>query len=170
MIILGDAMLEHDNSIRESCRSGDALYIKALEATRQCLKAKLRPEDKVKLDYALALLKEATEEQIERRDIYTFEAQRMAKVSANLASPNTKKISISDIAKAVCEHSDVTLGEIRSRSRVREIVRPRQEIMYLACKLCPHLSLPQIGLYLKRDHTTIMHGRNVHRKRIEEAT
>jgi chromosomal replication initiator protein len=47
--------------------------------------------------------------------------------------------------------------EIKSKSRKKEIVIPRQMAMYFA-KEFTDLSLVMIGTYLGRDHSTVIHA------------
>ena len=74
-------------------------------------------------------------------------------------SPNENRQITSDlIIKLVAEHFNVTTAEIISQKRIKELVYPRQIVMYL----CRHMttdSLQQIGHFLgKRDHSTIISG------------
>ncbi len=71
-----------------------------------------------------------------------------------------KIVTIDKIIEAIRERYGVTTDAIKGPRRQREIVRPRQLVMYLACELTK-MSYPQIGKKLgRRDHTTVMHGRN----------
>lgn len=66
---------------------------------------------------------------------------------------------IRDIERAACSVFGVTKDEMRSKSRLRRISRPRQIVMYLARELTP-ASYPMIGRHFGgRDHTTILHGK-----------
>ena len=47
----------------------------------------------------------------------------------------------------------------RGAGRVREVVGPRQVAQYLIRDLTDH-SLPEIGQFFGKDHSTIMHGIN----------
>lgn len=54
---------------------------------------------------------------------------------------------------------EVSLSELEGDGRYRSIARPRQIVMFLMRRYCPHLSFPAIGRLLGgRDHTTILHG------------
>lgn len=67
-----------------------------------------------------------------------------------------KWISIKAIQLAVAEHYGMSLMELCSQRRLKEIVRPRQVAIYLCRELTP-LSLPQIAVQFGgRDHTTIL--------------
>lgn len=76
----------------------------------------------------------------------------------SIISPDEKKVVTPDlITDVVCEHFGITKEQITSKSRSNDVAKPRQIIMYL-CKSMTDLSLETIGTYLKRDHTTVMHG------------
>lgn len=70
----------------------------------------------------------------------------------------TKKISPSDVIKAVCSFYDVKQSQIKDAIRTDAIALPRQIIMYiLRDKL--RFKLDEIAYILRRkDHTTIIHG------------
>lgn len=60
------------------------------------------------------------------------------------------------IQKAVCDEFGITLHDMLSARRSRQIVRPRQVAMYL-CKTLTGKSLPEIGRrFGHRDHTTAL--------------
>lgn len=72
--------------------------------------------------------------------------------------PRHNRIQTEDILRQVAQVFGVTIEEICSRSRSREVVLPRQVAMYLLREEA-NLSLPQIGETLGgRDHTTVMYG------------
>jgi chromosomal replication initiator protein len=51
----------------------------------------------------------------------------------------------------------VRVDDLKGRARHKQIVVPRQIAMYLLCEDA-HLSTPDVGRLLNRDHTTVMHG------------
>lgn len=62
------------------------------------------------------------------------------------------------IAKHVAKAYNIDLIDLLSVRRTRDVVFPRQVVMYL-CKRLTVKSLPQIGRQLgNRDHTTVLHG------------
>jgi chromosomal replication initiator protein len=71
-------------------------------------------------------------------------------------------LTLEKIVSAVCEFYGISPKQLKSERRTKDLVRPRQVAMYLACMAAkPRLSLPTIGRLLGgRDHTTVMHGRN----------
>jgi len=61
------------------------------------------------------------------------------------------------IVKAVSAAYEVRTAELYGPLRTARLVRPRQVAMYLIRRQTK-LSLPQIGMILNRDHTTVIHG------------
>lgn len=65
---------------------------------------------------------------------------------------------ISDIEIAVCRKFKLRRDELKVRSRVRRIARPRQVAMFL-CREMTKASFPKIGRHFGgRHHTTVMHA------------
>lgn len=65
------------------------------------------------------------------------------------------------IVRLIADHCRVSMQELRSARRDRDLSHGRQ-IGYYLCKRYSRQSLPQIGrLFGGRDHTTIMHGLKV---------
>jgi len=77
----------------------------------------------------------------------------------DLISPNaTREITPESIIQIVSDHYGLTPLDISSQKRNKEIVYPRQIVMYL-CRDMTEAPLQLIGKYLGgRDHTTIIHG------------
>lgn len=75
-------------------------------------------------------------------------------------SPGKRVVKLSDVMKATCKHYDIKKEELLGKKRNKEIVFPRQVLIYL---LREELDLPykSIGRELGgRDHTTIIHDYN----------
>lgn len=71
---------------------------------------------------------------------------------------DNQALTIDDIIRIVSTHYDVTEQQVKGRLRKREIVLPRQVIMYLADK---HIRMPasRIGRCVGgRDHSTVIHS------------
>ncbi len=67
-------------------------------------------------------------------------------------------VTINNIQKTVAEYYKIRLADLHSKTRVRQIARPRQVAMALAKELTEH-SLPEIGeAFGGRDHTTVIHA------------
>lgn len=71
---------------------------------------------------------------------------------------NIKQVNFNQILKAVCNYYSIKSGDIKGKSRTKDIVLPRQVAMYLLYELTstPFMSIGE--LLGGRDHTTIMHG------------
>lgn len=67
-------------------------------------------------------------------------------------------LSIESIQKAVCNHYNVKIADLRSKRRHRVIALPRQVAMYLA-RTYGRFSYPEIGSsFGGKDHTTAIHA------------
>lgn len=76
----------------------------------------------------------------------------------DLLSFQERLVTINNIQKTVAEYYKIRLADLHSKSRVRQVARPRQVAMALAKELTEH-SLPQIGeAFGGRDHTTVLHA------------
>ena len=77
----------------------------------------------------------------------------------DIISPNAeRKVTPELIIQVVADHFGITPLDISSQKRNKEVVYPRQIVMYL-CQSMTGASLQEIGRYLGgRDHTTIIHG------------
>lgn len=74
-------------------------------------------------------------------------------------SPNqVREITPEIIIGIVSDHFKLNPSDLTSEKRNKEIVKPRQIVMYL-CRTMTNTSLQMIAKYLgKRDHSTIIHG------------
>ncbi len=71
---------------------------------------------------------------------------------------NQREITPSFILDTVADHYNITVEEILSKKKNKEIALPRQICMYL-CRKYTNESLQNVGRILgNRDHTTVMHG------------
>ena len=69
-----------------------------------------------------------------------------------------KEVTAQLIMQTVADYYSITVGDLTSQTRRREITVPRQIAMYLTREMT-NLSLPQIGqVFGNRDHTTVLHG------------
>jgi chromosomal replication initiator protein len=76
----------------------------------------------------------------------------------DLLSFQDRLITINNIQKTVAEYYKIRLSDLHSKSRARQVARPRQMAMMLAKELTDH-SLPEIGeQFGGRDHTTVLHA------------
>lgn len=69
-----------------------------------------------------------------------------------------QRLTVDKIQRATADEFTITLDDMTSARRSRNIARPRQVAMYL-CKKLTKRSLPDIGRrFGGRDHTTVMHA------------
>lgn len=69
-----------------------------------------------------------------------------------------KRVTISQIARAVCKQYRVKPADITSSRRTANVILPRHVLFYLA-RLLTLSSLPMIGAKCGgKDHTTVLHG------------
>jgi hypothetical protein len=68
------------------------------------------------------------------------------------------RVYVDEIIDKMCEHYGVSKRDIKSDRRTRDIVFPRQKMMWIAKKMT-HYGLPHIGrVFGDRDHTTVLHA------------
>lgn len=80
-----------------------------------------------------------------------------AKALSNIFAPQEVKVEMMDVLRQVASHYNMPPDVIRGSGRVREVVVPRQVAQYLIRELTDH-SLPEIGQFFGRDHSTVMHA------------
>lgn len=69
-----------------------------------------------------------------------------------------KAITPERIKSLVCRHFNISIQDMESSKRSRNLAFPRQVAMYI-CRDLTDLSLPKIGeVFGKRDHTTVLHA------------
>lgn len=64
------------------------------------------------------------------------------------------------IVKAVCEEYGVSVDDLKSKRRFRNLLYPRHTVFYLLDKYSKS-SLKEIGQIFNRDHTTVVNGRDI---------
>jgi len=78
----------------------------------------------------------------------------------------TVNISIENIQEKVAEYFKIHTDSLIARSRKKEVAKARQIAMYLCTELTNN-SLQSIGLHFgNRDHSTVIHARNIISKEI----
>ncbi len=91
-----------------------------------------------------------------RKEDITLELARQ--VLKNIVHEIHTEVSVDYIQKVVANYYDVSLANLKSRSRKKEIVMARQVAMYFAKRHTNH-SLQSIGDYFGgRDHSTVIHA------------
>ncbi|HAI75694.1 MAG TPA: chromosomal replication initiator protein DnaA [Microscillaceae bacterium] len=79
-------------------------------------------------------------------------------VQQTVQASDNKEISIDEIQKNVSDYFNVTIEEMKSKTRTKEIVLARQVAMYFAKELTG-FTLKAIGYHFGgRDHTTVLHA------------
>ncbi|MFA6338564.1 MAG: chromosomal replication initiator protein DnaA [Candidatus Paceibacterota bacterium] len=92
--------------------------------------------------------------QIKNRELSLLEVKHLIKDSAK----PKKNVSIKDIIKIVADYYKIDEESIYEKTRRKEVVRPRQLIMYILREDFS-VSYPTIGQKLGgRDHTTVIHS------------
>lgn len=92
--------------------------------------------------------------QVRGRELNIIEIKNLIK---NSAKPK-KQISIKDVVKIVSDFYNIEENNIYEKTRKKEVVKPRQVIMYLL-REDMNISYPSIGEKLGgRDHTTVIHS------------
>lgn len=82
-------------------------------------------------------------------------------------APFTRAITFRRIVALVAEEFNVTPEQIRGHYRTQKFVFPRHLSQYLAQRvLC--LSLPLIGRYFFRDHSSVLHAIRKLKRKIDE--
>jgi chromosomal replication initiator protein len=86
--------------------------------------------------------------------------QLAKEVLKDLLKEPKKLITVNFIQRCVAEEFGVTLQDLKTRRRNKQVVFPRQIAMYLSRELTD-LSLPEIGeAFGGKDHTTVLHSYN----------
>ncbi len=76
----------------------------------------------------------------------------------DMLSVQQRQLTIENIQRKVADYYRIKISDLSSRSRKRNITRPRQMAMWL-CKELTNRSLPEIGsAFGGRDHTTVLHA------------
>ncbi len=79
-------------------------------------------------------------------------------VSSIIPEDGIIKITYQKIMDKVCEFYEVSIDDMKSQSRMRNITRPRQIAMYL-CKKLTSMNFVEIAkVFGNRDRTTVMYG------------
>jgi chromosomal replication initiator protein len=77
---------------------------------------------------------------------------------SEMLNGTAKRITVEEIQKTVANYHGMPVSILLSKRRTRDIVRPRQQAMFL-CKEFTTRSLPDIGKrFGDMDHTTVMHA------------
>lgn len=92
--------------------------------------------------------------QLKGKELSMLEIKNLVK---NSAKPK-KTIAAKDIIKVIADYYNIDEASIYDKTRRKEVVRPRQMVMYILREDCS-VSYPSIGQKLGgRDHTTVIHS------------
>ncbi len=75
-------------------------------------------------------------------------------------------VSVNTIKKIVAKHYNIRMEDFTSKRKTQSIAWPRQIAMFLATEITD-LSLPEIGREFNRDHSTVLHARDLVRDKIQ---
>ncbi len=82
---------------------------------------------------------------------------------------NNKKITINDIKEVIANYYSISIEDLVSKKKTKNIAYPRQIAMYIGRKLTD-LSLPKLGEeFGGRDHSTVLHAYNKVEEDIENS-
>ena len=102
-----------------------------------------------------ALVSLLAQSSLNRKEITLEMAKKMMK---NFIQNSSREISIEYIQKLVSDYYGISVENIKSKTRKREITQARQISMYFAKQLTK-ASLKNIGAYFGgRDHSTVIHA------------
>lgn len=83
-----------------------------------------------------------------------------------LVSGNDLVINVNSIKKIVGKRFSIKMEDFNSKRKTQSIAWPRQIAMYLTTELTD-MSLPEIGREFNRDHSTVVHARDVVKEKVD---
>ena len=159
-----------DDWMREECIKGTRLELKARMAAAATLASDVYREDRTAIEKAIRALETAKANFNRLADIYAKETARLASLADHSETVFSPNVTLKHIAQAVSLKYGIPLRDLRSGKRARTLVQARQEFFYLARTLTDR-SYGEIGRWCgDRDHTTVIHGCNKHKQRLEAST
>lgn len=94
--------------------------------------------------------------QMMKVDIDLEMARNLLKLNDELEYQKT--ITIETIAKTVAQYYKIPMGDLRSKTKTKEVVQARHVSMYLIDKLLKPTLKENGNFFSKRDHTTVIHA------------
>ena len=82
-----------------------------------------------------------------------------------LVDENNTEVSVNAIKKVVGKRFNVRMEDFSAKRKTQSVAWPRQIAMYLTTELTD-LSLPEIGREFNRDHSTVVHARDLVKEKI----
>lgn len=83
-----------------------------------------------------------------------------------LVTGNDLSTNVNTIKKVVGKRFSIKMEDFNSKRKTQSIAWPRQIAMYLTTELTD-MSLPEIGREFNRDHSTVVHARDVVKEKVE---
>ena len=71
-----------------------------------------------------------------------------------------RKNSLDKLLKAISKFFDVSIFDLKSRSRIELVIDARHVFMKVSKEIYPNMSLLEIGTAVNRDHSTVINGIN----------
>jgi len=125
---------------------------------RQTLKEREEAELRAKMERAEMQRREHIERYIAEREILRDMPRQ---ISARIDRQLRNKHRLEYICKWICTVFGVSRMELRSERRTARLAHARQAFFYWSKQLTP-CSFPQIGDFIGKDHTTVIHGARVY--------
>ena len=75
-------------------------------------------------------------------------------------------INVETIKKVVGKHFKISMEDFESKRKTQSVAWPRQIAMFLCTELTD-MSLPEIGRDFKRDHSTVVHARDLVKEKVK---
>ncbi|MBQ3666848.1 MAG: chromosomal replication initiator protein DnaA [Elusimicrobiaceae bacterium] len=82
-----------------------------------------------------------------------------------LTTEKETSVSVNTIKKIVGKHCNIRMEDFNAKRKTQSIAWPRQIAMFLTTELTD-LSLPEIGREFNRDHSTVLHARDLVREKV----
>ncbi|MFN8510330.1 MAG: chromosomal replication initiator protein DnaA [Deinococcaceae bacterium] len=86
-----------------------------------------------------------------------FSRSTVVRALSEVFSDTPLQVEMPDLLRVVAQHFNVSQEAIKGSGRTREVALPRQMAMYLIREMTAY-SLPEIGHFFGRDHTTVLHA------------
>ena len=83
-----------------------------------------------------------------------------------LVNEQTLSVNVNNIKKIVGKHFNIKMEDFNSKRKTQSVAWPRQIAMFLTTELTD-LSLPEIGREFNRDHSTVVHARDLVKEKID---
>lgn len=124
--------------------------------------AERRPKSTPKRDALKALVDAWAAKQAKQAEEARRAQERAAKARARIVTlDRPPRADLKVIIDLVARMHGVTFADVMGQSRSVPIVNARQAAVCALCEVRPDLSTTQIGRMMGRDHTTVVHARQI---------